>query len=318
MGSKSCDQRFMLLALLAVGVDAYPSSLSCSSSITSGTIMGQTVQRLSSTQVQLAKEGTTIACGGTLTPGDTGLTLVKASSGVGSQYVIEAVASAGTGAWGIISGACSMQRLVNSVSNTYTVPQSGNVTLRIAHAAGYGTVSTSADCTYAVEEVWRGDAGWSGLGSLVEVTSGYGVGSGEWGGSGDAVGSGDGGWSAGCQDDPMGYVAADPHKSCSDVDALGGWWQCDSLDPDFNGVQNIYVYELCPRSCGRCGSDEKGPQGPEPCVEGFTGPSCWPCMDGVYGRYDLPSGKKSTCISTLFLILLAPVRACAQNRHSQE
>ena len=58
-----------------------------------------------------------------------------------------------------------------------------------------------------------------------------------------------------CVDDPMGYVAADAHTSCSDVDALGGSWPCDSLDPDFNGVQNIYVYELCPRSCGRCESD---------------------------------------------------------------
>ena len=56
-----------------------------------------------------------------------------------------------------------------------------------------------------------------------------------------------------CIDDPMGYVAASD-MNCSDVDALGGWWQCDDLDPDFNGVQNIYVYELCPRSCGRCGS----------------------------------------------------------------
>ena len=31
-----------------------------------------------------------------------------------------------------------MQRLVNSVSNTYTVPPSGTVTLRIAHAGGSG------------------------------------------------------------------------------------------------------------------------------------------------------------------------------------
>lgn len=101
-----------------------------------------------------------------------------------------------------------------------------------------------------------------------------------------------------CVDDPMGYVAADAHTSCSDVDALGGSWQCDSLDPDFNGVQNIYVYELCPRSCGRCGSDEKGPQGPEPCVEGFTGPSCWPCMDGVYGRqcsFNCTCGRHGRC-----------------------
>ena len=109
------------------------------------------MQRLSSTQIQLAKNGNTIACGGTLTPGDTGLTLVKASSGVGSQYIIEAVASAGTGAWGIISGTCQMQRLVFSRSSTYTVPPSGTVTLRIAHATSSSSaVSTSADCTYTV------------------------------------------------------------------------------------------------------------------------------------------------------------------------
>ena len=113
--------------------------------------MGAQVARLGSTQLQLAKDGTTIPCGGTLTAGDTGLTLVKASSGVGSQYKIEAIASAGTGDWGIISGKCSMQRLDNSASNTYTVPPSGTVKLRIAHASKNGQVSTSADCTYTVE-----------------------------------------------------------------------------------------------------------------------------------------------------------------------
>jgi hypothetical protein len=57
---------------------------------------------------------------------------------------------------------------------------------------------------------------------------------------------------AACKDDPMGYVAADPHKSCSLVDAVGGWWRCDDLDPDFNGVKDIYVWELCPKSCNMC------------------------------------------------------------------
>ena len=143
-------------ALLAVGVDAYPSLVDCSTSLTStsesiGGSHGRS-QRTGSTQVQLAKNGNTIPCGGTLTADEAGLTLVKASSGVGSQYIIEAVASAGTGAWGIISGTCSMQRLVNSVSNTYTVPPSGTVTLRIAHAGGsQSKVRTSADCTYTVE-----------------------------------------------------------------------------------------------------------------------------------------------------------------------
>ena len=56
----------------------------------------------------------------------------------------------------------------------------------------------------------------------------------------------------GCVDDPMGYVAADSSKSCDMVDAQGGWWACESLDPDFNGVKNIYVWELCPKSCKKC------------------------------------------------------------------
>ena len=56
----------------------------------------------------------------------------------------------------------------------------------------------------------------------------------------------------GCVDDPMGYVAADSSKSCGMVDAQGGWWACESLDPDFNGVKNIYVWELCPKSCKKC------------------------------------------------------------------
>lgn len=55
-----------------------------------------------------------------------------------------------------------------------------------------------------------------------------------------------------CEDDPMGYVAADPYFDCSEVDAQGGSLSCDQMDPDFNGVQNIYIWELCPKSCNRC------------------------------------------------------------------
>ena len=152
MAPRACRGRVFVRAALAalfiVGTHAYPSRVGCSTPLTSGTMMGSSIQRSLSTQVQLAKGGSTIACGGTLTAGDTGLTLVKGTTG--SQYIIEAVASAGTGSHGIISGACSMQRLVNSASNTYTVPPSGTVTLRIAHASGQSTVTTSADCTYTV------------------------------------------------------------------------------------------------------------------------------------------------------------------------
>lgn len=55
-----------------------------------------------------------------------------------------------------------------------------------------------------------------------------------------------------CEDDPMGYVAADPYFDCAEVDVQGGGVPCDHLDPDFNGVQNIYIWQLCPKSCNRC------------------------------------------------------------------
>ena len=63
------------------------------------------------------------------------------------------MASSGTGAtWGITSGTCSMQR-DTIMTNTYTVPPAGTVTLRIAHAGGLGQVITSADCKYTVKNV---------------------------------------------------------------------------------------------------------------------------------------------------------------------
>ena len=113
----------------------------------------------SSTQVQLAKVGSTIACGGTLTAVDSGLTLFKGATG--SQYIIEAVASAGTGSHSMISGTWNMQRLVNSASNTYTVPMSGTVTLRVAHASGYAIVTTSADSRIqCFLRTWFTCSGW--------------------------------------------------------------------------------------------------------------------------------------------------------------
>ena len=72
-------------ALAARPLAAYPDRVSCTRSITSGnTLMGSAISDGASTQIQLAKGGNTIACGGTLTAGDTGLTLVKGTTG--SQY----------------------------------------------------------------------------------------------------------------------------------------------------------------------------------------------------------------------------------------
>jgi hypothetical protein len=89
-----------------------------------------------------------MACGGTLTPSESGLTLSKSTTG--SQFLIEVEMSAGTGAFGIISGSCDMRRTTN-ISNTFTAPSSGTVKLRVASANYYGTVTTSADCEYTVQ-----------------------------------------------------------------------------------------------------------------------------------------------------------------------
>jgi hypothetical protein len=75
----------LALALcLPVSVDADASDVGCSRSITSGSMMGPAIVRSSIQQVQLARGGSPIACGGTLTPSESGLTLAKSSTG--TQY----------------------------------------------------------------------------------------------------------------------------------------------------------------------------------------------------------------------------------------
>jgi hypothetical protein len=112
--------------------------------------MGQSIQESASTSLRLVKDGSAIACGGTLTAGDAGLTFSLA--GQSGQYVIEADASAGTsGSWGIINGGCGMKR-DTSTSKTFTVPNDGTVTVRATWATGYGSaVYKSPDCTYTVQ-----------------------------------------------------------------------------------------------------------------------------------------------------------------------
>jgi len=56
-----------------------------------------------------------------------------------------------------------------------------------------------------------------------------------------------------CIDDPEGRVAADPTKSCDNLGSSGAW-SCDHYDPDFNGVP-FYIWQLCPRTCNRCGQN---------------------------------------------------------------
>ena len=75
----------LVVALAARPLTAYPDRVGCSKSITSGTIMGEAISPNGAlAQIQLAKWGATIACGGTLTAGDTMLTLVKGTTGL--QY----------------------------------------------------------------------------------------------------------------------------------------------------------------------------------------------------------------------------------------
>jgi hypothetical protein len=75
----------LALALcLLVSVDADARDVKCQQSITSGSMMGSAIVRSSSQQVKLARGGSPIACGGTLTPSESGLTLSKSSTG--SQY----------------------------------------------------------------------------------------------------------------------------------------------------------------------------------------------------------------------------------------
>jgi FK506-binding protein 4/5 len=143
--------------LLARPAHGHASYLACTRSITTGnTIMGSAAVQSGSTSIKLQKGGSPINCGGALTAGDTGLTF--ALSGQRGQYIIEATASAGKGLWGIQDGECCMvqssvkycQRLLNTASNTYTVPASGTVIVRVAWASAYGEVKLSPDCTYTV------------------------------------------------------------------------------------------------------------------------------------------------------------------------
>ena len=74
-------------ALAARPLAAYPDRVDCSRSITSGNMMGQAISPNGApAQIQLAKGGITIPCGGALMAGDTGLTLVKGSIGSQEEY----------------------------------------------------------------------------------------------------------------------------------------------------------------------------------------------------------------------------------------
>jgi hypothetical protein len=122
---------WLIAAIVALAVRplaAYPNKVSCSRSITSGTIMGQAINTNGDpAQIQLrnnfARGGNTNPCGGDLMAGDTGLTLVIGGTvSPDSQYLIEAEMSIGTGpwnAWGIISGAQDAEGVQDCTSTSY-------------------------------------------------------------------------------------------------------------------------------------------------------------------------------------------------------
>ena len=110
--------------------------------------MGKMVEESSSGSLQLRSAGAAVACGGTITA-DASMTF--GLSGHSGQFVIEAIASAGTGNWGITGGECDKQR-TDDASKSYTVPKSGSVTVRATWATGYGSaVMVTPDCTYTVQ-----------------------------------------------------------------------------------------------------------------------------------------------------------------------
>ena len=137
-------------ALLLSSAHATPEYLGCARPMTAGsTIMGTKVVESAATSAKLAKGGAAIACGGEITGGQTGL--IFDVSGLGKQYIIEAIASDGNGtSWGITDGTCDKQRIVNDKGKTYTVPATGTVTVRTSWADSGGQVTVSPDCKYTV------------------------------------------------------------------------------------------------------------------------------------------------------------------------
>ena len=152
--------KFLATALmLAHVVHGSPGNLDCSRAITKGnTIMGSGVVESTSDYVKLHDHstmksfecGSTVACNAKLA-----FEISTGPSSSGAQYVIEAVATAGTSSsWGIKGGKCDGARDLFSsgapMSTTYTVPASGSVTVRVAWAKVNGQVSVTPHCTCAV------------------------------------------------------------------------------------------------------------------------------------------------------------------------
>ena len=81
--------------------------------------------RSDTTSIQLSKDGAPIACSGTLNAGDTNLKFVISGNPLNFQsdkfeFLIDTIATAGAGSWGIQSGECKNLRGYNSAGNSYT------------------------------------------------------------------------------------------------------------------------------------------------------------------------------------------------------
>jgi hypothetical protein len=107
--------------------------------------------RSDTTSIMLSKDGAPIACGGTLNAGDTNLKFIMSGNPSGSEFLIDTVATAGYGSWGIQSGKCNNLRVYNSGGNSYTVPPSGEVTIRASWSTGErNKINVSPDCRYTI------------------------------------------------------------------------------------------------------------------------------------------------------------------------
>eukprot|EP00287_Rhodomonas_sp_CCMP768_P004418 CAMPEP_0196738952 /NCGR_PEP_ID=MMETSP1091-20130531/18295_1 /TAXON_ID=302021 /ORGANISM="Rhodomonas sp., Strain CCMP768" /LENGTH=202 /DNA_ID=CAMNT_0042083111 /DNA_START=118 /DNA_END=726 /DNA_ORIENTATION=- len=96
--------------------------------------------------VSLSRAGTSLACGSTVTAGET--LNVEMSSTVGEFLIEVEGASVGSDGSGFSSGQCSNKRST-SISQV-TAPQSGSFVVRAGYASGYGRVSITEDCAYSI------------------------------------------------------------------------------------------------------------------------------------------------------------------------
>lgn len=141
------------LLLLPAPIEAYPSYLTCSSTLTIGTSMMQRNIKASSGRTvtfhRTSESGPEITCGDTYSPGET--LYVSLSSGDSAEWAWEL----GGGAEFVFSGStCSKTRINHDSSNqAITTPASGDITLLAAYAVNSDRrqVYVTPTCTLSAE-----------------------------------------------------------------------------------------------------------------------------------------------------------------------